>query len=148
MSAVDRKQLANIIYRLGDKDEVPDSLWEEMAEMAEGPGASREVILGMVAVSVAVLRKYDAFPKGKFVSLQIDTDEPAFVITYQMITATLNDDLETTYALATTAVNQGMDWADEVMFSTAIACRYIALDYKSGGGIVVEDAPDDDEGEP
>lgn len=144
---VDRKKLANIIYRLGAKGDVPESLWEEMADLAEGPAASREIIMGLVGVSVAVLRRYDAFPKGKFVSLQIESDEPAFVTTYQMVTAALNDDMDICWALATSAVNQGMEWADEVMFSAAIACRYISRDYLEGGGIVVEDDPDE-EGEP
>lgn len=142
---VDRKKLANIIYRLGAKEDVPESLWEEMAEMADGPASSREIILGLVGVSVAVLRRYDAFPKGKFVSLQIESDEQSFVVTYQMVTAALNDDTDTCWALATSAVNQGMEWADEVMFSAAIACRYISRDYLEGGGIVKE--ADDEEGE-
>jgi hypothetical protein len=142
---IDTKKLANIIHRLPDATTPEDPLWEELADMACGPAESRQCILGMVGVSVAVLRRYDAFPKGKFVSLQIESDEQGFTCAYQMITATLNDDMPTAWALATSAVNQGMEWADDVMFATACACANILRDYKTGKGIVVE--TDDDEGD-
>lgn len=140
---IDTKKLANIIHRLpaaqGNGD---DPVWEELTDLATGPGESRQCILGMVGVAVSVLRRYDSFPKGKFVSLVIETDAPGFVCAYQMITASLNDDLDTAYALATSAVNQGLEWADDVMFATACACGKILDDYQNGGGVVVEEGGD------
>lgn len=127
---IDTKRLADVILQLGRLEEGRDTfgainyLWEEVIAISSGPDEARQVLLGTAAVCEVSLRKQ--FPIGNnFVSLALQTDSQPMMCTFQIITALLNQDHQTAYALATSAVNQGPEWADDVLLAMMIAVRNI-----------------------